>query len=310
MPANAAAASDALASSFNNVGDSENTPSEVADFRSFRECADATIDGVAWPTIILSLASIAGFLIVTGAAITGALPFWAAALLNIPCFFVAYTGFHEAVHRNFHGRREGYDWLNTAFGTVFGFMFFYPYAMHSYIHLTHHANTNNPEKDPDHWMHGNTPWVIALRGITLIPYYIVFTARMRGKEPGATQFFRRVAIEEAAPLTVFILLILAGHWQVAVFTWFLTYVVSVAILGVVFDWIVHHPHDDQTPFGGTRTFRARKGWRSATLNWLHLFQNYHLIHHLHPRVPFYRHEEVFDRSEAFLRSQGATIIDV
>jgi len=278
--------------------------------RSFRDCARSAIGGIAWPTIALSVLSLAGFLAVTGAAVAGILPAWAAGLLNIPCFFVAYTGFHETVHGNLHGNREGCAWLNPVLGTALGAIFFYPYVVHAYIHLTHHAHTNDPDLDPDAWMSGNTVWRVAGRGMSLIGHYIAFMVRRRAGEPGARRFFRRAYLEWTPPVLALALLIAAGHWQVALFSWVLSYIVSVAILGVCFDWIVHHPHDDRSLFGGTRTFRARKGWRRPVLNWLHLFQNYHIIHHMYPRVPFYKHEEVFERSEAFLRGQGARIIEL
>lgn len=238
------------------------------------------------------------------------MPVWAAALLNIPCYFIAYTGFHEATHRNFHGRDKRFSWLNDVFGTVIGFIFFYPYTMHNYIHLTHHAHTNDPERDPDHWMSGHTVLQVALRGLSLVYHYSAYTVRMRSREPGAARFYRRIALEGAPPLVALALLIAFGHWQVAIFTWIIPYVIGVAILGVCFDWIVHHPHEDRSLLGGTRTFHARKGWRRGLLNWLHLFQNYHLIHHIYPRIPFYKQQAVFEQSEDFLRAQGAKVIDL
>lgn len=282
----------------------------VSDLQSLRKCAHQAVGGLAWPTIILSTVSLGAFFLFTGAALTGALPIWAATLLNIPCYFIAYTGFHEATHRNFHGHDKRFSWLNDIFGTTIGFIFFYPYTMHNYIHLTHHAHTNDSEKDPDHWMSGHTFFQIALRGLTLVYHYSAYTARMRKKQPGAARFYRRIALEAAPPLLTFAFLIATGHWQVALFAWVIPYVISVALLGVCFDWIVHHPHDDCSLLGGTRTFRARKGWRRNMLNWLHLFQNYHLIHHIYPRIPFYKQEAVFEQSEEFLRKQGARIVDL
>lgn len=282
----------------------------VTDLKSLRQCANATIDDIAWPTIWLSIGSLAGFLLFTSLAITGAMPLWAAALLNIPCYFIAYTGYHEAVHRNFHGRHQKFSWLNDVFGVIFGVMFFYPYVMHSYIHLTHHANTNDPEKDPDAWMHGDTALQVALRGFSLAYRYYGFTLAKRRKEPGSIAFFRRLALE-GAPIPISVAaLIITGNWHIALFVWFVPTVIGVALLGACFDWVVHHPHKDRTLMGGTRTFLARKGWRRVLLNWLHLFQNYHIIHHIAPRAPFYCNEKIFLKGERFLRDQGAVIVEL
>ena len=41
-----------------------------------------------------------------------------------------------------------------------------------------------------------------------------------------------------------------------------------------------------------------------------LGQNYHLVHHLWPRVPFYRYGRVFYESREELESHGAEIVEL
>ena len=55
-----------------------------------------------------------------------------------------------------------------------------------------------------------------------------------------------------------------------------------------FDWLPHHGLEDTQSENRYRATRNRVG-----LEWLFtplmLSQNYHLVHHLHPSVPFYRY---------------------
>ena len=45
------------------------------------------------------------------------------------------------------------------------------------------------------------------------------------------------------------------------------------------------------------------------MRWLFLFQNYHLIHHLYPSVPFYRYLKIWRLNEAEFRRQGTPVVD-
>ncbi|MEM8935386.1 MAG: fatty acid desaturase [Pseudomonadota bacterium] len=282
----------------------------ISDLRALRHCADETIQGIAWPTVAISIGAVSGFLIAVVGAVAGVIPIWAAVLINVVSFFVAYTGFHEATHRNYHGRLASADWLNDLFGHVLGFIMLYPFSMHSFIHLTHHSNTNDPDMDPDRWMRGRSFAKVAGRGLTLAYHYWAFTVAKKSAQPDGARFFRRLSLEAAPSVIALVALIAFGHWQVALVVWFGGLILAVALLGACFDWVVHHPHDDRSLLGGTRTFLAPAGWRRVTLNWLHLFQNYHIIHHINPRAPFYAYEGVFLKGEDFLRRAGAKVVDL
>lgn len=283
---------------------------DIRNLKSVQRCAEAEIGGLAWPTIILSSTAIAVFVLVIAAAAAGMLNVWIAALLNLPIFFVLYTGLHETCHRNYHGRNRSMRWVNHVFGLVIGWIMFYPYSMHDYIHLTHHANTNDLEKDPDAWMRGDSFWSVFARAATLPPRYWSFMFRNKLKDPDGGKFLAKILLQGAPTLIGVGVLVAMGYWQVALIAWFGSLVVGVGILGVCFDWIVHHPHDDKSLLGGTRVFAARTGWKRHALKAALLGQNYHLIHHIYPRTPFYRYDRVFARSEDFLRAQGVRIIDI
>ncbi|GJL91897.1 fatty acid desaturase [Hyphococcus sp.] len=281
----------------------------ITDLKALQRCADNEIGGLAWPTIMLSSLAIAGFAAATAGAAMGALPLWIAALVNIPCYFIAYTGLHEATHRNFHGRNTAFRWLNPLYGTIIGAIMFYPYSMHDYLHLSHHAHTNNPDKDPDHWMSGASAGEVALRAGTLPWRYWSFTIRTKMKSVNGGKFFRRIAFEMIPTYAALAALIIFGQWKVALFVWFIPLLLGVALLGVCFDWIVHHPHQQRNLFAATRVLTSENRLKRRILNTVLLGQNLHIIHHIYPRVPFYRYEKVYERSEAFLRAQNVNIIE-
>ena len=72
-----------------------------------------------------------------------------------------------------------------------------------------------------------------------------------------------------------------------------------------FDWLPHHGLEDTQSENRYRATRNRVG-----LEWLFtplmLSQNYHLVHHLHPSIPFYRYLKTWRRNEeAYLERDAA-----
>jgi ring-1,2-phenylacetyl-CoA epoxidase subunit PaaE len=72
--------------------------------------------------------------------------------------------------------------------------------------------------------------------------------------------------------------------------------INILFLGFAFDFLPHHgleatPQDDRF-----KTTRNRVGLERL-MNPILLYQNYHLVHHLHPLIPFYRYLRVWRRNE-------------
>ena len=60
------------------------------------------------------------------------------------------------------------------------------------------------------------------------------------------------------------------------------------VLAWWFDWLPHHGLEDTQSENRYRATRNRVGMEWL-LTPLLLSQNYHLVHHLHPSIPFYRY---------------------
>ena len=81
--------------------------------------------------------------------------------------------------------------------------------------------------------------------------------------------------------------------------------IATFVLAWWFDWLPHHGLEDTQTENRYRATRNRVG-----LEWLFtplmLSQNYHLVHHLHPSVPFYRYLKTWRRNEeAYLERDAA-----
>jgi ferredoxin len=81
--------------------------------------------------------------------------------------------------------------------------------------------------------------------------------------------------------------------------------IGIIILAWWFDWLPHHGLADTQRSNRYRATRVRVG-----MEWLFtplmLSLNYHLVHHLHPSVPFYRYVKTWRRNEeAYLEREAA-----
>ena len=71
---------------------------------------------------------------------------------------------------------------------------------------------------------------------------------------------------------------------------------NVAFLAFAFDWLPHHGLSDTPDTNRFRTTRNRVGMERLMTPAL-IYQNYHLVHHMHPLIPFYRYIAAWRRNE-------------
>jgi beta-carotene hydroxylase len=86
-------------------------------------------------------------------------------------------------------------------------------------------------------------------------------------------------------------------------------VVGLSLLGYLFAWLVHTPFVETERYRDTATLLL-PGPVHRLLTRLWLWQNYHSIHHLFPRVPFYRYSALFDEIRPGMEERGAPIVQL
>jgi beta-carotene hydroxylase len=184
-----------------------------------------------------------------------------------------------------------------------------PFSTHKVEHFTHHRYTNQPDKDPDYVVSGMRHGFVAfvIHAVQFLWMQNTFLFR----EYWATASRRERAIywaEVAVALgwrAVFLLavsremdwaLLLLGYVGGAFFTAY---------------WFAYRPH---LPYQETARYRTTNSlimpaWMKP-LEWFWLGQNLHSIHHLFPRVPFYRYHALHRRIEPIMRAHGTPVIGI
>jgi len=77
---------------------------------------------------------------------------------------------------------------------------------------------------------------------------------------------------------------------------------------IAFDFLPHYPHESYAKDEPFRCTSNRVG-----MEWLltpiFIYQNYHLVHHLYPAVPFYRNIKIWNSRKNYHESQNPAITD-
>ncbi len=261
---------------------------------------------VAWPTILLAFFVVMGFFVVAYFGASGALSLWLAVPFNTLLAYVAYTPIHEACHRNVVDAKHPLVRLNNVVGTLAALPLFGSFHLHQLTHLAHHAHTNHPERDPDHWMATSSPLGLIFRGLSIAWIHNAEGVKLARTKSDGRERLIFAALEIGA--CVVAAAVLAWHTNAftAVMSTALPALLAGLILAIVFDWLPHHPHASQDRWEHTRVITFSPLAQHAVDVAL-LGQSYHLVHHLYPRVPFYKYRAVFHRLSGYLHSQKALI---
>lgn len=281
------------------------------DLNALNQAAIATAreytGALAWPTVALVGLVLAGLIATLWAFAAGAMPLWAATLVYAALTYLSYTPLHEAAHGNIHGRHDRLQWLNDLCGYLVAPLIMVPFSTHKVEHFTHHRYTNQPDKDPDYVVSGMRHGLLAfiVCGFRFLWTQNTFLFR----DYWATAPLRERAVYVAEVLV-------ALGWRAAFLvlvpgesTWVLLVVGYLAGAFFTAYWFAYRPH---LPYEEPARYRNTNSllmplWMKP-LEWFWLGQNLHSVHHLFPRVPFYRYHALHRRIEPAMRAHGTPMI--
>jgi fatty acid desaturase len=237
----------------------------------------------AWPTIILFLIC-AGFIIgSTWAAIYGHISYLVACLINGTAGYFMFSPMHDAIHASV-GKSKN---LNLWVGRI-SFLYFsslVAFELMRFIHYRHHTNANGPGDEADHVVQSGSAWLRPLKWpfIDLI-YGWKYLAYWKDRPKSET---RNVIIMFLATMVVWPWLIINGYLTELLMFWIIPQRISFFFISFIFVYLPHVPNEISEKEDAYRATSIREGMEWL-LSPLMMYQNYHLVHHLYPNVPFYR----------------------
>ncbi|MDI1302621.1 MAG: fatty acid desaturase [bacterium] len=251
---------------------------------------------VAWPTLFLLLVSIPPILLLDYLAIMQLVPVVPAALLASVFGYFSFTSIHDGLHRAVSSK----PWVNELVSMLTVNMLFpyQPIAVLRWGHMQHHVHTGDPDRDPDY------KTVQSFRGMMIRGffwadvYYNLNYFRHRSERP--PREVRNVILHMIIGGTVFVVAACLLPVEAIIF-WFIASRLTQWSIALVFMYLPHVPHtivQKDAPYQATL---IREGW-DWLLTPLMVYQNWHLVHHLYPSVPFYRYKKLWEARREFHES--------
>lgn len=257
---------------------------------------------VAWGTLVLFGLVLITYVGLGMVAIRGAVSSLIISALLVINTYASFTVLHEAGHGNIFSSQSDFKFMEPLIGWLACLpLLFFPYRIFKTIHDRHHAFTNNPDLDPDYYGEINSWWQ-ALGHSALIPYkYYQMCMQVSKSDSNMRSLLINTALYFGLMMVSFLIVAIVGYgFELFVYVLFPA-LLCLMIITLFFDYIPHQPHRSLDRYRNTRAFGG------AVLNVLMLGQNYHLMHHMFPRVPWYRYRALFLKMKPDLINHGAAL---
>ncbi|MDJ0900663.1 MAG: fatty acid desaturase [Xenococcus sp. MO_188.B8] len=215
-------------------------------------------------------------------------PAWYCFAVNVLALHISGTVIHDASHNSGHSNRI----VNSILGHTSALMLGFAFPVFTRVHLQHHANVNDPDNDPDHFVSTGGPlWMIAAR---FFYHEIFFFKRRLWRKYELLEWF----LSRLFLVTLVILGIQYDFIKYIMNFWFVPALVVGITLGLFFDYLPHRPFKERDRWKNARVYPG------AVLNLLILGQNYHLVHHLWPSIPWYNYQPAYYAMKPLLDHKG------
>jgi len=257
--------------------------------------------------VFWGLANTAVWLALWPAVLMGYIPLWLGFILATVNVILSYLPSHDAQHDIIGRPGSKLRWLNEFIGHWSLIPLVLPFRIARYTHMEHHKHANDPELDPDYGITAPTGWAAIWNSI-------------QGRQPGSAKGFNAygAALQRIGRSDVLIDgLILkvmfygtlaafawAGYALEAALLWWLPRQIALTYIQFYLSWAPHHPGTGQGRYKDTRAFRSKLGnlWSSG--------MQYHIIHHLHPRIPLNKTPRAYWELRDILIARGCQIDDL
>lgn len=253
-------------------------------------------------TLLLEAALFVLFIASTSLALASIIPMWLGAVGNTIFIYALYTVVHESVHSNISSRTKSLRWVDTVAGLIACIPLWLHFHQHKRQHMQHHAHTNE-ETDPDIYAKGSfLGWIFLRAPIALLSY---FNPVQQYWDCQRFHCVRReyvyTFLSFSAYSAIVIGLIAAGYaWEVLIL-WFAPWWIGQTVMLTFFTWTPHHDHSETGRYRNTRVSLF------PGANFILQGQNYHLVHHMIPSIPYYRYKSTFDEMRPILEQKGVRI---
>lgn len=272
-----------------------------------KEIFNKYLGGVAWPAVFWAFANLAVWLSLWPLVLMDIIPLWAGFIIAWINVSLAYLPSHEAQHDIIARPGEKWRWLNQAVGHLSVVPLAYSYHALRETHMEHHKHANDPVLDPDYSSKAKNGWGSVWgtlnanqpgKGPMRSAYQ---TCLQRLGTPLAQKAMLHQVIWQLFYYGFLCAMAWGGYALEAALLWWLPRHLGLVVLRFYLSWMPHHPGHETGRYKDTRAFKSRLGHYGS------LGMQYHILHHLHPRVPLHRHKRLYQEVRPVLEARGCEL---
>ncbi len=280
------------------------TDTELA--RAERAIMNKYLGGISWIMVAWGILNPIVWLALWPLVITGTLPLWAGFIIATICATLAYLPSHEAQHDIFAKPGEKLRWLNQFIGHFSVIPLAYSYHALRETHMEHHKFANDPDRDPDIPTKSKNGWDSVNGSFKATQPSSPAKARYGEVLMALDTPASRKAIAHSIAWQLFYYGFLctmawSGYALEAALLWWLPRHLGLAYIRFYLSWMPHHPAEQTGRYKDTRAFKSKLG------NYGSLGMQYHILHHLHPRIPLTRHARLYREIKPVLEARGCEL---
>ncbi len=262
---------------------------------------------VAWPTVMLIFLSIAMIASSWYFVLQNQMPLWLGFIINTIAYYLLFSPIHDGSHHAISSN----DKINTFFNAVAYIpmtLFAQNIGFPRLGHMQHHIHTGKKDLDPDLKISSrgrNAMGAWFFWGSQYVPYFKKYGKELPAVKPGKFERIRGLI-----SLLIFAVVIFNFPLE-ALFLWFIPVSIGMAwMTEFVFSYLPHHIHKRMEGIDPLNLYQSTCNITGFEwlLSPLMQYQNYHLVHHLYPTVPFYRMEKIWKANYTeHMKNNPATI---
>ena len=280
------------------------TLSESELMRMERAIAAKHLDKFPYFAVAWALTNLFVWLSLWPLVIFGVIPLWLGFIVATVNVTLSYLPSHEAQHDIIAKPGTKLRWLNQLVGHLSTLPLVLPYRVAKITHMEHHKHANDPALDPDHSTHAAGPLQAIWKSL-------------QNRQPRAKGGFNAygetlqrkgredVIVDGVLYELVFYGVLFAFAWSgfaiEAAVLWWLPRHIGLSYIVFFLSWAPHHPAQAKGRYRDTRSFRSVLG------NIGSLGMQYHIIHHLRPRIPLYRTPRAYWEMKPILVARGCDV---
>ncbi|MCR9194325.1 MAG: fatty acid desaturase [Hyphomonas sp.] len=269
-----------------------------------REVAARHLNKFPYFAVFWAFSNLAVWLALWPLVFLGIIPLWLGFIIASMNITLSYLPSHEAQHDIIAKPGTKLRWLNQLVGHVSTIPLVLPYRVAKVTHMDHHKHANDPDLDPDYSTHADGPIRALWKSVKNRQ------PRAKGGFNAYGEMLMRIGRQDVlldgilyqiVHYSILFALAWSGYAIEAALLWWLPRHIALTYIQYYLSWAPHNPGLSKGRYRDTRSFRSILG------NIGSLGMQYHVIHHLHPRIPLYRTPRAYWEMKPILEARGCDV---